>query len=309
MSSDRPLTGVLLMAHGAPNCIEDIPLYLKNIRGGKEPTPEMIHTISERYRAIGGSSPLLEITEAQAKALETLLNREGGRFRVYCGMRNWSPYIRDAVAAAARDGVRQLLALCLAPQYSLWSTERYFKALREALADHGDGIEVRYIASWADNPGLSEAFAERYAAAAEKIRKSGQEKFYTVFTAHSIPADSLDFGDPYSGEYDKTIGGVVERVKPFRWFKTYQSQGFIPVPWLEPTVESALDKIAGYGRKTVLMVPLGFLCDHIEIIYDIDVGFKEYAASRNLELWRTESLNLSPRLTEALASVVWLHLV
>ncbi|MFQ5674134.1 MAG: ferrochelatase [Nitrospinales bacterium] len=309
MTNGSPLTGVLLMAHGAPNSVDDIPLYLKNIRGGKEPTPEMIRTISERYRAIGGSSPLLEITRGQAKALENLLNRDGGRFRVYCGMRNWSPYIRDAVAAAVRDGVQQLLAVCLAPQYSLWSTERYFKTLREALADCGADIEVRYIASWADHPGLAEAFAERYAAAAEKIRESGQEQFYTVFTAHSIPADALDFGDPYSEEYDKTIRGVVERVKPFRWFKTYQSQGFIPVPWLGPTVESALDKIAGYGRKTVLMAPLGFLCDHIEIIYDIDVVFKEYAASKGLELWRTESLNLSPRLTEALASVVWMHLV
>lgn len=300
--------GVLLMAHGAPNSVADIPLYLKNIRGGKEPTPAMIETISQRYQAIGGSSPLLEITLGQARALQDYLNREGGQFRVYCGMRNWSPYIRDAVDAAIRDGVEKIVAICLAPQYSMWSAERYFKALRQALTECGSGIEVQYIDSWANHPSLIEAFAERYAAAAREIHESGQSEFDTVFTAHSIPADALDFGDPYSEEYDRTIRGIVERVRPSRWLKAYQSQGFIPVPWLGPTVESALDKIARRGRKTVLMVPVGFLCDHIEIIYDIDIGFKEYAASRNLELRRTESLNLSPLLTEALASVVWQRL-
>lgn len=307
-SHDNPKVGILLMAHGAPTSVKDIPLYLKNIRGGKEPTPEMIQTITKRYERIGGCSPLLEITRGQAQALQTFLNREGADFKVYCGMRNWSPYIKDAVRAAIEDGVERILGLCLAPQYSRWSTERYFKAFREALDECAADIKVQFISSWADNPYLIEAFAGKYAAAAEKIRQNGSDRFYTVFTAHSIPAESLDYGDPYVEEYDRTIQGIVDRVQPARWYKAFQSQGFIPIPWLGPTVESVLDKIARYGRKTVLIVPVGFVCDHIEIVYDIDIEFKNYAASKNLDLRRTESLNLSPLLTEALASVVWQHL-
>lgn len=307
----QPLTGILLMAHGAPESLGDIPLYLKNIRGGKEPTDEMIKTISDRYTAIGGASPLREITRNQAQALETLLNRGGApRFRVYFGMRNWTPYIRDAVKQALADGVQRLVGICLAPQYSSWSTKRYFQALREALEECGaKNLPVDLVPSWAGHPCLADALAERYQEAAEKIRRDGTTGFFTVFTAHSIPAEALDFGDPYSDEYDATIRGVVERVQPARWFKTYQSQGFIPVPWLEPRVESALDRVARLGRKTVLIAPLGFVSDHIEILYDIDIEFRHYAEARGLTLVRTESLNLSPRFIETLAAVVWERLV
>ena len=181
-NGNPPKTGILLMAHGAPNSVDDIPLYLKNIRSGREPTAEMIDTITRRYQAIGGSSPLLEITRGQAKALQDSLNRDRDWFRVYCGMRNWSPYIRDTVKEAVQDGVEKILALCLAPQYSIWSTERYFKALREALAECEADIEVQYIGSWADSPGLIEAFVERYTAAVEKMRENGEDEFFTLFT-------------------------------------------------------------------------------------------------------------------------------
>ncbi len=298
------------MAHGAPTCVDDIPLYLKNIRSGTESSPEVIQIIRDRYEAIGGSSPLLEITTIQAAELEKFLNQDGGNFKVYIGMRNWSPYIRDAVKQMVADGVERVLAMCLAPQYSTWSTKLYFNALNNALDEQSAGsLPVQFIGTWANQPSLIDAFVDRYDSAMEKMRGQGHDKVHTIFTVHSIPAESLEYGDFYDEEYDSTVKAIVERVKPFRWYQAYQSQGMIPVPWLGPTVEDTLDRIARFGSKPVLIVPVGFVCDHIEILYDIDIEFTKHAESKKLKLFRTESLNHSPLFIEALASVVWEHLV
>ncbi len=298
------------MAHGAPTCVDDIPLYLKNIRSGTESSPEVIQIIRDRYEAIGGSSPLLEITTRQAAELEKFLNQDGGNFKVYIGMRNWSPYIRDAVKQMVADGVKRVLAMCLAPQYSTWSTKLYFNALNNALDEQSAGsLPVQFIGTWANQPSLIDAFVDRYDSAMEKMRAQGHDKVHTIFTVHSIPAESLEYGDFYDEEYDSTVKAIVERVKPFRWYQAYQSQGMIPVPWLGPTVEDTLDRIARFGSKPVLIVPVGFVCDHIEILYDIDIEFTKHAESKKLKLFRTESLNHSPLFIEALASVVWGHLV
>ena len=298
------------MAHGAPTSVDDIPLYLKNIRGGTDSSPEVIQIIRDRYEAIGGSSPLLEITKGQAEELEKFLNQHGGNFKVYIGMRNWAPYIQDVVKQMLEDGVEKILALCLAPQYSTWSTKLYFNAFNNALEkkSKGDLPPVQLIGSWANQPSLIDAFVEKYNIAMDKIRTLGYEKVHTVFTVHSIPAESLELGDFYDKEYDSTVKAIVEKIKPYRWYQAYQSQGMIPVPWLGPTVESVLDRIAKIGSKPVLMVPVGFVSDHVEILYDIDIEFSKYAKSKNLTLFRTESLNQSPLFTEALASVVWEHL-
>lgn len=302
-----PTTAIFLMAHGAPTRLEDIPLYLKNIRGGRDSSPEVIQLIRERYQAIGGSSPLLEITKGQTDALEQFMNQDGkNTFKVYFGMRSWSPYIKDVVRQMADDGIKKIIAICLAPQYSKWSTERYFKSLNEALRECGakDDTEVRYISSWCDHPCLTDAFVEKYDQAIERLRQKGKDRVTTIFTVHSIPASSLDEGDPYADEYEKTVRKIVERVQLTDWHMAYQSQGMIPVPWLGPTVESVLDKIARKGSKTVLLVPVGFVSDHIEILYDVDIHFKNYAKAQKLDLYRTESLNLSPTFIEALSAVV-----
>ena len=298
------------MAHGAPTSVDDIPLYLKNIRGGTDSSPEVIQIIRDRYEAVGGSSPLLEITKGQSEKLEKFLNQNGGNFKVYIGMRSWAPYIRDVVKKMLEDGVEKIIALCLAPQYSTWSTKLYFNAFNDALEKNfkGDLPPVQMIGSWANQPSLIDAFVEKYNIAMDKIRTLGYEKVHTVFTVHSIPAESLELGDFYDKEYDSTVKAIVDRVKPYRWYQAYQSQGMIPVPWLGPTVESVLDRIAKIGSKPVLIVPVGFVSDHIETLYDIDIEFSKYAKSKNLTLFRTESLNQSPLFTEALASLVWEHL-
>ncbi len=304
--SKAPLTGVFLMAHGAPESTDDIPEYLKNIRGGRESKPETIQIIRDRYEQIGGKSPLREITSELASQLEKFLNQEGPQFKVYVGMRNWSPYIHDEVRRMKEDGIQKVIALCLAPQFSTWSTELYFKAFKEALKDCGcENIDVHFIGSWANHPLLIDAFAEKYQAALKKLESENPESIHTIFTAHSIPSESIELGDPYENEFIKTVELLVDRVKPFRWYRAYQSQGMIPVPWLGPTVESVLDKISRMGSKTVLIVPVGFVCDHVEILFDIDIEFKKYAEDRKLKLHRTESLNISPAFVETLASVSW----
>ncbi len=311
VSPKKVKTAVVLLAHGAPLRIQDIPRYLKNIRGGTNSSLEVIREVADRYRQIGGRSPLLDITTAQAEALEQFLNQGEDEFKVYVGMRTWSPTIQEAVNQALRDRPQRLVALCLAPHYSRWSTERYQQAFEEALAGwKTKDLEIQFITRWPNQPRLIDAFVERYRAAAGDLKAKGKKNVHTIFTVHSIPADSVaEYGDPYVEEYGKTLKGILQQVDIPDWHQAYQSQGMIPVPWLAPTVEETLDKIADAGGKTVLIVPVGFVCDHIEILYDIDIAFKQYAAGRGIELYRTESLNTSPLFTEALAAVVWEHLV
>ena len=303
MSDTAPRTGIFLMAHGAPESTDDIPEYLKTIRGGRDSTPETIQIIRDRYEQIGGKSPLREITAELAERLEKFLNQEEPQFKVYVGMRNWSSYIRDEVKRMKEDGIEKVIALCLAPQFSTWSTKLYFNAFEDALKEcGGENIDVHFVASWANHPLLIDAFSEKYR---EALAKLNGESVYTIFTAHSIPSESIDLGDPYDQEFNKTVELLVDRVKPNNWYQAYQSQGMIPVPWLGPTVESVLDKISRVGSKTVLIVPVGFVCDHVEILFDIDIEFKNYAVDKKLKLHRTESLNFSPTYIEALASIAW----
>ena len=306
MNDSASRIGIFLMAHGAPESTHDIPEYLKTIRGGKESSPETIEIIRDRYEQIGGKSPLREITAELADQLEKFLNQQGSQFKVYVGMRNWSPYISDEVKRMTEDGIEKVIALCLAPQFSTWSTKLYFDAFKKALKNcGGEKMDVHFIGSWANHPLLIDVFAEKYQEALKKLDSENSESIYTIFTAHSIPSESIELGDPYDQEFNKTVQLLVDRVKPSHWYQAYQSQGMIPVPWLGPTVESVLDKISRLGSKTVLIVPVGFVCDHVEILFDIDIEFKKYAEDRRLKLYRTESLNVSPTYIEALASIAW----
>lgn len=306
MNDSASRIGIFLMAHGAPESTDDIPEYLKTIRGGKESSPETIEIIRDRYEQIGGKSPLREITTELADQLEKFLNQQGSQFKVYVGMRNWSPYISDEVKRMTEDGIEKVIALCLAPQFSTWSTKLYFDAFKKALKNcGGEKMDVHFIGSWANHPLLIDVFAEKFQEALKKLDSENSESIYTIFTAHSIPSESIELGDPYDQEFNKTVQLLVDRVKPSHWYQAYQSQGMIPVPWLGPTVESVLDKISRLGSKTVLIVPVGFVCDHVEILFDIDIEFKKYAEDRKLKLYRTESLNVSPTYIEALASIAW----
>jgi ferrochelatase len=282
---------VLLLAHGAPERASDVERYLSFVRGGRPGSPEVTEEVRRRYEAIGGSSPLLRWTRAQAEALARLMG-----IPVFFGMRNWDPFIRETMDQVRAAGVDRLAALCLAPQYSELSVGLYIRRTGEAAREAGVTAEIAWATSFHDEPLLVTAFAELLAPVLGPAKR-------VLFTAHSLPAQALAPDDPYERETRATAAAVARSVGLAEWDFAFQSQGMTGGEWLGPTVESVLDRYASEGVREVVVDPIGFVCDHVEILYDIDIGFREYAAARGIELTRPESLNGSPQFTRALAAV------
>jgi ferrochelatase len=302
------LTGVLLMAHGSPDSLDDMAAYLQHVRGGR-PTPQtLVDDIRGRYRLIGGRSPLLDLTRAQGKALEGRLNANGTRFRVYVGMRHWHPFIRDTVQQMVADGIRRVVAVSMAPQYSRLSVGAYRHALDTAQSELGVRLDVTTVTSWHDQPWLLQAFAERVQAVYQQLSEEARAQLAVVFTAHSLPQRSVAEGDVYPHEVDRTAAGVAQLVGLTSWGIAYQSQGATAEPWLGPTLDEMFARVAAQSQHWLLLVPIGFVCDHVEILYDIDILAQKVAQARGLCLMRTASLNTSPTFIEALAQVVEAHL-
>ena len=289
---------VLLLAHGGPDRLEDLPEFLTNVRNGRPAPPELLREITRRYSLIGGRSPLKEITLRQAQALQRVL---GCGWRVYVGMRNWRPFIHVAVAEIARDGVRRLVCLCMAPQNSSLSVGLYRKRLQEAEARAGLDIPIHFIESWHSHPLLIQAFAGLLR---EKMAALEGQNYAVVFTAHSLPERILAAADPYDGQVKETVAEVAARAQPPHWVFAYQSQGTTEEKWLGPTVEETLEDLRRRGFESILVAPIGFVADHVEVLYDIDIGFQEHARRLGLRLARTESLNDCPEFIAALAAVV-----
>ena len=304
-------TGILLMAYGSPERVDELGPYLLDIRGGRPTSEELIAEIRERYLAIGGHSPLLDITRRQAAGLEAELHRRydgsGTRFKVYVGMRHWEPRIREAVAQMAADGISRAVGLVMAPHGSRLSTGAYFTRLDEAIRDLGPDLEVTCVQSWHVEPELIEALAER---GRQALSGFGDAQPYVVFSAHSLPARILAEGDPYDSQLRETSTLLADRLglKEGRWRFSYQSAGRSPEPWLGPPIEQTVVELAQAGEKNMLIVPVGFVCDHVEILYDIDIACRKLAATYGARLERSESLNDSPSFIRALADVVAHHL-
>jgi ferrochelatase len=281
---------VLLLAHGAPERVADVAEYLSFVRGGRPVSPQVLEEISHRYAEIGGSSPLRQWTQAQAEALERRLG-----IPVFYGMRNWHPFIRETMDRIRDSGAERLAAICLAPQFSKMSVGFYFRRTQEAKVDAGAGVEIVWAKSYHDSPLLIEAFAEklRPVAAGRKV----------LFTAHSLPEKALAESDPYERECRATAAAVADAAGAADWVFAFQSQGMTEDRWLGPTVEATLDRYAAEGVREVALHPIGFVCDHVEVLFDVDLLFKPYAAERGITLLRPESLNGSAKYTEALADV------
>jgi ferrochelatase len=267
----------LLLAHGAPERVEDVPEYLKFVRGGQPVAPRVVEEVAGRYREIGGSSPLTYWTRLQAEALQKHLG-----IPVFFGMRNWHPLIRETMDQVRDAGIERLACVCLAPQFAELSVGLYMK---HTVAAGGD-IELAWAKSYHDHPLLIEAFAERVRGARGRV----------IFTAHSLPAPN----DGYAGECRETAALVAARAGISEYGFAFQSQGMSGGEWLGPTVESLLDACPS---NEVVIAPIGFVCDHVEILYDVDVQFKKYAESKEIALSRVESLNGSQTFTRALAEV------
>jgi len=301
MSETRaaPEWGVLLLAHGAPDKLEDVPEFLLKVRGGRPLPPEAVEEITRRYALIGGGSPLRAHTERQAQALAALLG-----LPVYVGMRNWHPFIAAAVEQIAREGLEHVVALCLAPHNSRTSIGLYQRHLDEAVARIAPGLKVLFIESWHDRPLLVRAFAEKLSAALARAREAAGGEVPVILTAHSVPESTIAAGDPYDQQVRDTAAQVAAAAGCPGWKLAYQSQGMTAEPWVGPTVEFVLDSLGRAGKRSVVVAPIGFLCDHVEVLYDVDIVFRDYAAAKGITLWRTESLNDSPLLIEALAALV-----
>jgi ferrochelatase len=285
--------GVLLLAHGAPERIEDVERYLSFVRSARPASPAILEEVRHRYAAIGGSSPLLGWTRTQAEALERLLGMP-----VFFGMRNWHPFIRETMEQVRESGLDRLAAVCLAPQFSELSVGLYIKRTEEAKREAGVAAEICWAKSFHDEPLLIEAFAERFRAVMGRASDAR-----VLFTAHSLPEKALANGDPYDRETRATAAAVAARVGLAEFDFAYQSQGMTDDRWLGPTVESCLERYAAEGVREVVVDPIGFVCDHVEVLYDIDILFRDYAAERGITLKRPESLNGSPAFTAALAEV------
>lgn len=309
---------VLLLAHGTPNTVAEIPEYLRNVVSGRPMPQAVIEEIQHRYSLIGepkGHSPLTDLTMEQARLLAQAL---GGSVPVYVGMRNWRPYIADVVKQMRADRIEEIAVICLAPQNSRTSVGLY----RRAVQAEAGGMRVDFLEGWAQEPLLAEAFADRLRAAQAKL----PTPVPVLFTAHSVPCRTVQTPaanpgqpifwpagrpgssegspDPYAVESKATAQLVADLVPEIpAWYFAFQSQGASGGPWIGPSVQETLDSLAAGGAKSLILQPIGFLCDHVEILYDIDIDFKQHAAKLGMRLERPESLNGSQILTQALVKL------
>lgn len=291
-------SAVLLLAHGSPDRVEEIPEFLRYVTGGR-PMPEaVVKEVQHRYGLIG-ASPLTRITLKQGELLAREL-----KLPVYVGMRNWHPLIGDVVKQMQKDGIARAVVICLAPQNSRTSVGLYRSAL------HGDSgaalLEIDFVDNWHDHPLLIKAFAEKLEVGWKRACDEAGVRVPIIFTAHSVPERTITEGDPYEAQAKETASLVAMELASLTiddWQFAFQSQGMSGGAWLGPTVEDTIRRLKAKGHRAVFLQPIGFLCDHVEVLYDIDIAFREFAEKEGMRLWRSESLNESPTLIVALADV------
>ncbi len=315
-----PAIGVLVMAYGGPNSLDEVEPYLMDVRGGRPTAPEIVHEVRERYRQIGGRSPILERTRAQAAALEAALNKNGHVFKTFVGMRHWHPYVKDALAHMAGAGITRAVGLVMAPHYSRLSVGAYFKKVDEAHSP----VEVARIERWGTLPGYLDAVADHVRAALLSFPADARANVPLIFTAHSLPQRIVEWGDPYPDELRATAAAVMERLlsppSPLppalrqaqdaptgewsRYDVAFQSAAMTPEPWLGPDAGDVIARLVAEGNKHVLIAPIGFVCEHVEILYDVDIVLKQQAKALGVLLERIDMLNDAPPMIAGLAHLV-----
>ena len=308
--SDRTI-GVLLLTFGSPAMLDDVPAYMAHVRGGKEAPADLVAEFRRRYEVVGGS-PLIAITEQQADALAAELLRRyptGPRFRVGIGMRHSPPSIEDAMGELAAAGVSEIAAVIMSPQYSPYIMGGYHRAVEAgtaAAAAAGHVVTAKVAGAWNLNPHFLDALAERLRQALAALPPEVRDTTPVLLTCHSLPKRVMEREPGYLVQIDQTVAAIVERVglAADRWQFAYQSAGHTPEEWLTPDMKDLLPGLRARGHRHVVMAPVQFLADHLEILYDIDVAAREDAERQGISLHRIESLNLSPLFIAALADVV-----
>ena len=306
-TSERPIA-VLLMAMGGPDCLENVEPFLLDVRGGRPTPPQLVEEIRERYRATGGKSPAVGITKEVAKKLEARLNKGGGqRYRVYVGLRHWHPFIKETFGELLAEKPEHIIGVCMAPQRSSLSTGAYRKKVEEAQANQQSASSVSYVGSWNRHPKLIAAIVENIKQGLLKFPAEVRAVVPILFTAHSLPERIVAMNDPYPEEVKGTVEAATALLGSQPTWFAYQSQGRSGEKWLGPTVESAIEDLSRAGHRHVLVAPIGFLCDHVETLYDIDIELKQLAMKQGMQLERIAMLNDSPALVETLVDVLSAH--
>ena len=300
--------GVLLMAYGGPASLAEIPGYLADIRDGRPTTPAVLTEITRNYEMIGGRSPINELTALQADGVTRELDsRHSNRcFRIYVGMRHWAPWIEETIGHMAADGITRAVSMVLAPHFSGMSIAKYQARIAKGLVMYRAEIQFAHVDSYHTAPGLIEALADRVAIALARWPAQERDSVHVIFSAHSLPERIIRAGDPYDRQVHETAQMVAARagLSSDRWSWSYQSAGRSPEPWLGPTYPAHLAALAERGVRNVVSVPVGFVCDHVEVLYDIDIDAQRIAKGLGMRLERPPSLNDDPRFVSQLATVI-----
>lgn len=294
------MIGLLVMAYGGPDSLEEVEPYLMDVRGYRATAAEIVHEVRERYRDIGGRSPILERTRAQADALQEVLKEQGQDFKAFIGMRHWHPFIQDTLAEMRAEGIERTVGLVMAPHYSRMSIQGYFNKIEDA----NSGMQIARIHDWHLLPEYLEALAVRVRAALERFPESARAEVPVIFTAHSLPERILEWGDPYPRQLLATTEALMERLGPRPYEFAYQSAAISTEPWLGPDASKIMERYAAEGRQHLLICPIGFVCEHVEILYDIDIVYQNLAKKLGVHLERIEMLNDSPEMIRGLAGLV-----
>ncbi|MGD8805179.1 MAG: ferrochelatase [Chloroflexota bacterium] len=301
---------VILLAYGGPESLNDIPAYLLDIRGGRPTPQELIDDISHRYDQIGGRSPLLDITREAADKLSAEIG-----LPVYVGMRHWAPYIADVVAQMAADGIDHIVAICMAPHYSMFSIGKYREKLEQAVsqcqAETGQNIALSFVESWSTQLDYLRGIVGNVRQTLARWPAAERPRVKVVFTAHSLPAFILEKGDPYDSQLRETAGllATMLELPDGRWTFSYQSAAQTGMPWLGPQIEELVPELAAAGERDLLIAPIGFIADHVEILFDIDIGVQTIAQTHGVRVERPPMLNASQPLVDALSALARSRLV
>jgi len=296
--------GVLIMAYGGPNCLEEIPGYLADIRNGRVTTPAVLAEITNNYRQIGGKSPLLEFTTAQVEAVRSQLDRR--QFKVYMGMRHWSPWIEDTIREMLDDGITQAVSLALTPHFSKMSIVKYQGKIAAGLEMNRGQIEFANIDSYHNVPGLIGPLADRVLEGLNQWPAAERDDVHVLFSAHSLPVRILKMGDPYDSQLRETASLIADKagLHKGQWSWSYQSAGRSPEPWLGPQIQEYIPELAAKGIQNIVSIPVGFVCDHVEILFDIDIQAQAVARECGVRLVRPPALNTDPTFIKQLADLI-----
>ena len=294
------MIGVLVMAYGGPDNLDEVEPYLMDVRGYRATAPEIIQEVRERYREIGGRSPIRERTQAQADALQRVLDQQGGGFKTFVGMRHWNPFIQDTLAEMRAQGIERSVGLVMAPHFSRMSIQAYFNKIEDA----NSGMQVAKIADWHLLPEYIDALTQRVQVALERFPEAVREQVPVIFTAHSLPERILEWGDPYPLQLLATTDALAERLGPRPYEFAYQSAAISTEPWLGPDASEVMERYAAEGKRHMLICPIGFVCEHVEILYDIDVVYQKLASDLDVQLERIVMLNDDPQMIRGLAGLV-----